>query len=181
MSRFGGVWAVLGVMGLALTVMPACSDDEPAGDPGACTSDSDCDDGSPCTVDVCKTGGVCELVPQPGESCDDADACTVGEACDADGACTGGEAVDLTSGPCEVCTCDATDGVMCHPRNPGDSCDDGNCCTLSDTCKTCDPSTDEGCGEAGVMCGGVDKDCGDENTCTDDVCSCDDLGVASCG
>ena len=89
MSRWGWVWSTLGVMGLAAGALTACSD-EPGAPPGECAADGDCDDGSSCTVDLCKTGGICESVPQPGEICDDADACTVGELCDAEGVCSGG-------------------------------------------------------------------------------------------
>ncbi|WP_394825733.1 hypothetical protein [Pendulispora albinea] len=48
-----------------------------------------CDDGQPCTEDICGASGKCEHRPiVDGTACDDDDACTTGDAC-ASGACKG--------------------------------------------------------------------------------------------
>ncbi len=71
----------------------------------------DCDDGDPCTEDLCDMGE-CIHNPLPeGETCDDGSACTTGDAC-MDGVCTGipidcGDcaACDPETGGCDIATC----------------------------------------------------------------------------
>ncbi len=75
------------------------------------------------------------------------------------GGCTDDKNCDYLEAlvPCIIATCAKATGV-CEPKNKsGGTCDDGNPCTLDDTCK------------AG-QCGGIEKDCDDSNQCTDDVC-----------
>jgi hypothetical protein len=74
---------------------------------GSCTDDgcvietSDCDDGNPCTQDICDGIGGCTHTPLPdGEVCDDGTACTIGESCMA-GTCGGGQVVEC--GECQAC------------------------------------------------------------------------------
>ncbi|MEY3014321.1 MAG: hypothetical protein RIT45_3056 [Pseudomonadota bacterium] len=89
--------------GEACTVGDACAD-------GKCVAGGpkDCNDGNPCTKDVChKASGDCINDSAITDPCDDGDACTEGDACK-DGACVSGAAK---------------------------SCDDGNKCT-DDSCKS---------------------------------------------
>ncbi|MCB9729663.1 MAG: hypothetical protein H6744_05160 [Deltaproteobacteria bacterium] len=71
----------------------------------------DCDDGDPCTLDVCDPEELCVHQRFVGP-CDDGDACTEGEVCDAGGECGGGAPVDLDDGvACTVDSCDPLTGV----------------------------------------------------------------------
>lgn len=70
-------------------------------------------------------------------SCDDGDACTIGELC-TEGICTNGQPKDCSSldGDCTLGVCDGFDGeCMIEPRNVGLLCDDGDDCTIVDTCR----------------------------------------------
>jgi hypothetical protein len=118
--------------------------------------------------------GSCRQVAQLGDLCDDGSACTEGETCQSDGQCSGGADITGNDDPCQVCTCDATDGVTCAPRNEGDACSDTDCCTLADACLACDPENDPDCADYGLKCVGSPKSCDDDNSCTLDVCACDD-------
>src|SRR5512143_1376234 len=60
-----------------------------------CFRRSDCDDGNPCTDDVCEDGVCIHTTLQDGEPCDDGKVCTWGDTC-ASGQCVG-EAVDCSS------------------------------------------------------------------------------------
>ena len=187
-------------------------DDPPAADGTAC------DDGNACTqTDACIAGkcegwnpkvctawnqchlpGKCDPATgscggaafEDGTACDDGDACTVGDTCQS-GTCTGGTAVacGAASTPCHVSVCDpAMGGCTQIPAPDGEACDDGNACTLTDTCQsgacvgsnavecldgpcwtagTCDPATG--------ICSQIKKPnglaCDDDNPCTkDDKC-----------
>lgn len=120
---------------------------------------SDCDDGDACTRDdTCDGRGACAGVPyecptlpcredmacdgtggctfEPvaaGRTCDDGDPCTIDDACDATGDCTG------TPRTCEPprcgtnARCDAGECVF-DGLPAGAGCDDGDPCTLDDTC-----------------------------------------------
>jgi hypothetical protein len=76
--------------------------------PATCTVPGDCDDGNPCTDDVCNGSNFCENNPNT-DPCDDGNSCTSGDACSA-GTCAGVTDPD------------------------GTSCDDGNLCTDADEC-----------------------------------------------
>ncbi len=79
---------------------------------GACTKiPLDCDDGDPCTLDLCDPEELCVHQPFSGP-CDDGDACTVGEICTASTSCAGGAPVDVDDGiACTVDRCDPVLGV----------------------------------------------------------------------
>ena len=148
-----------------------------------------CDDGDACTVgDACMVGGcvpgvpvVCAALDQCHDAgtcdpatglcsnpvvadatpCEDGDACTVGDACVA-GSCVPGVPV-VCSAP-DQChdagTCNPTTGVCSDPAKPnGTTCDDGNACTIADTCEggLCTPG-------APVVCAAQDQ-CHDAGTC----------------
>ena len=117
-----------------------------------------CDDGDPCTDDICNTvAHACEhtlnIAP-----CDDGVACTDGDVCAA-GLCAGAanDALCADDGsPCTTESCDSLTG--CFAANNTAACNDGNACTTGDTCS------------AGVCVSGVPLLCGDNNACTEDSC-----------
>ena len=129
-----------------------------AGETGApflLCEDVECEDGDPCTEDVCDDTGECVYSPLDGAPCDDGDACTVDDTCSDKGECAGD-----ANAPCEDdngCTTDTCDpGTGCiHALLPdGESCNDGDSCTLVDSCVE---------GE----CVGSSKNCPDDgNPCT---------------
>jgi hypothetical protein len=94
--------------------------------------------------DQCHTGGSCDPVtgtcpnPQPvanGTICNDANACTTGDNCQA-GFCTGTAAVCTAQDQCHVAgTCDPATATCSNPPAPDATpCDDGDACTVRDTC-----------------------------------------------
>ena len=121
-----------------------------------CQVDADCDDGNPCTDDVC-AGGAC-IHDNNEVDCDDGDACTTSDRC-VNGVCTG----ILVE---ECCTADAEcdDDVFC---NGAEACQADRCESGTGPCpgQPCDEAT-----EACVDCL-TDADCDDDNPCTDDVCA----------
>ncbi len=131
-----------------------------------CTSTQDCDDGNPCTDDLC-VGNVCEYVNNTA-SCDDGDACTVNDVC-AGGVCSGdpldadqdGYVSDQCGGP----DCDDSDAAV----NPGATeapFGDPVCADQVDNdCDDLIDLQDNGCQECTVP-----ADCDDANPCTEDDC-----------
>ena len=122
-----------------------------------------CDDGDPCTSDVCVLAGACTNT-QNTWPCNDGVACAIGETCQG-GACQGGKA-DLCDDE-NACTTDScSDPEGCKHKPASGSCSDGNACTTGDLCidTTCTPN--------GVLA------CDDGNPCTTDVC---DPGVGCNG
>jgi hypothetical protein len=99
---------------------------------GACISGVvlACDDQNLCTDDSCSPEG-CLNVPNA-QDCDDQNACTTASAC-VQGACLAQEVLgcdDLNS--CTIDACDPADGCVHAPHTQ--PCDDGNICSLGDTC-----------------------------------------------
>jgi len=160
---------------------------------GSCTNDGACDDGDPCTADVCEPGGLCSHAPRAaGGTCDDDNPCTHDDQCDGTGACAGSP-VDCDDGlPCSVDSCDGNTGqclhdlsgcqcltnLDCADDNPctDDTCDEssgtctngvllGTSCDDGDACTVADACTAEG------ACVGAAKPCDDGNPCTTDVCN----------
>lgn len=119
-----------------------------------CLSSSDCDDGNPCTDDVCLQGKCSN--PNITVLCDDGDLCTQNDVC-SDGVC-GGTPMDCDDS--NVCTQDSCVEGECRYEFVAKPCDDGDACTVDDVCV-------EGSCQAGtpVVC----ED--DGNPCTDEVCS----------
>lgn len=121
---------------------------EPA---GTCGSDGTCvylpraagaacaGDGNACTVDACDGQGVCLHPNQPpGTPCDDRDACTAGETCDT-GICGAPTSV-VACRALDAChvpgVCDPATGACSNPQKPdGTPCEDGDGCTMGETCK----------------------------------------------
>lgn len=81
-----------------------------------------CDDGDPCTDDICEAGGLCRYVPK---NCDDGDACT-------DDRCEGG-------------TCRHTAKCVDNDACTDDSCEGGVCSFPAKDCADSDPCTVDGC------------------------------------
>jgi len=123
---------------------------------GECTwplKDSGCDDGVPCTEDLCDPAGGCKHLPKDaacddGEpcsqgicdplegcvqtiltgACDDGDLCTVGDLCQ-DGVCGGGAPKTCQDGnPCTDDLCESATGACVFIANAA-PCDDGDPCT----------------------------------------------------
>lgn len=117
---------------------------------GACVvSPLNCDDGNPCTQDLCDPQRGC-LVPGPPASgpCNDGNACTTGDSCEAGVCVPGSPVVCDASGPCVTAACNPVNGV-CEEGNVADntSCADNDGCNGVETC------------QAGVCTSGSDLDC----------------------
>jgi hypothetical protein len=124
-----------------------------------------CNDGNPCTTDSCDTkNGGCVFTNNTAP-CDDGKFCTDKDAC-ANGKCASGGA--KTCDDANVCTNDSCDAVNSKCINAANTakCEDGNGCTLNDTC-------------AGGTCkAGAAANCNDDNPCTADSC---DKATGICG
>ncbi len=120
---------------------------------GAATA---CDDQNPCTSDSCDAKNGCAHAANAAP-CDDANACTVGDACAA-GVCEPGAAFVCQDGnPCTADSCNPANGCAYFPED-GAPCDDGDACTLGDTCL------------AKACVSGAVSNCDDANPCTVDSC-----------
>ncbi len=153
------------VRSVAVVTSPAGGDDArsdavPAPNQNACPvcgnrireGNEQCDGGACCT-------SACTAL-QDGTSCSDGNACTRVDACQA-GACVGGDRVTcVATDQCHVAgACQPATGLCTNPAKPnGSACDDGDGCSVSDTCT------------AGT-CGGHPRICDDGNACTTDACS----------
>ncbi len=124
-----------------------------------------CDDGNPCTADLCQLGG-CVHTPLVGAPCDDGNACTVGDHCDA-GQCVG---VPITC---------PDDGFTCTD----DVCIDGGCvhvpvdsrCVRAGECSDamCAPERPDhdGAGCVGGAARSEGQECSEDgDACTVDQC-----------
>ncbi len=118
------------------------------------TDESACDDGFPCTVDICDvtTGCTHDLATGP---CDDGSACTTNDAC-AGGACSGTVLVCDDGNPCTQDSCSISTGCKTSLLT-GTGCSDGDFCTVGDVC------------QKGV-CAATAVVCDDKNPCTADAC-----------
>ena len=119
-----------------------------------------CDDGDPCTDDVCDAALGCTTVFNTA-SCDDGNPCTDGDTC-YEGACAGAPK-DCTAldSQCAVGVC-AADGT-CEAQPVAGSCDDGDPCTLADSCSA------GVCAGAVMDCSALDAPC-QQGTCVDGAC-----------
>jgi hypothetical protein len=128
-----------------------------------------CDDGNPCTADLCQLGG-CVHTPLVGAPCDDGNACTVGDHCDA-GQCVG---VPITC---------PDDGVTCTD----DVCIAGGCvhvpvdsrCVRAGECSDarCAPERPDhdGAGCVGGAARSEGQECSEDgDACTVDQCQGDE-------
>ncbi len=115
----------------------------------------DCDDSNPCTSDLCVENG-CDHEPVAGP-CDDGNPCTVGDKCQ-DGECVFTSQSECDDGNgCTSDWCDPAGGCQFTPNEA--ACNDGDMCTLNDTCSQ------------GECIAGAGLDCDDGNGCTNDTCN----------
>lgn len=126
-----------------------------------------CSDGNACTSDDLCDGSL-RCVGQP-KVCDDSNRCT-SDYCEPEtGECQHPRVegastccvtnIDCDDGnPCTSDTCNAEQRCV-HAATSGGVCDDGDDCTLGDSCLE------------GICRGGAPRDCSDGNQCTDDSCS----------
>lgn len=96
-----------------------------------------CDDGNSCTSgDVC-AGATCQGNEKAdGERCDDGLRCTESDLCSA-GECIGVETdCSASANQCNLGVCDPQTGTcLTQPKPSGETCDDGNYCTLNEQCE----------------------------------------------
>jgi cysteine-rich repeat protein len=165
-------------------------DDTPCNDGDVCTTSDlcqggnctpkgtplNCDDGSPCTTDVCHPAVACihfEDAGQcpcsvggnplpPGTPCADGNSCTEGDTCDGAGTCTAGPFCDdadaCTTDGCYLGVCVHSDDACttdCSGQPDGAPCSDGSACTTQ-TCQ------DGACASQPLVCGDGDPCTGAE-------------------
>ncbi len=147
-----------------------------------------CDDGKPCTKDLCSPAG-CVYVMQQGP-CEDGTACTAGDTC-VEGVCQSGGLLNCDDGnPCTIDTCDAYVGCVpefvesvccsnglsvCADKDvcTTDLCNEeqGTCSHVANTAACNDGDACTGPDEcASLVCSGPTLDCDDKNICTSDSC-----------
>ena len=98
-----------------------------------------CDDGEPCTTDLCdKTKGCTHTATQIGNACDDGDACTTNTVCSGVGTCAGTTKSCDDGNGCTTDSCDPYLGACANEANTL-SCDDSTACTTGESCyeKSC--------------------------------------------
>ena len=173
-----------------------CDDNDPCtvGDfcvSGQCHAGSKlvCNDGNPCTDDLCKDGQ-CAFEPNTAP-CSDGDPCTENDKCSG-GLCVAGTEVNCDDGqPCTVDSCIPSQGCIheiqpnCLACKTDPECEDGNPCTLDgcvdgkcqskpssgNPCDDKNPCTEGDVCDAGKCVAGQPKSCDDNNPCTDDNCN----------
>ncbi len=128
---------------------------------GVCTpgAKANCDDGNPCTADLCNVATGCKNSPITGTCNADDNACTI-DLC-VSGVCTAGTAKVCNDGnPCTADSCGVSTGLCVFAPVPdGNGCNaDGSLCTDQDFCKS------------GICTPGPTLDCDDGNVCTTDQC-----------
>ncbi|HEY2773270.1 MAG TPA: DUF4215 domain-containing protein [Candidatus Binatia bacterium] len=134
-----------------------------------------CEDGDPCTTDICNTSvnnGTCQHTPK---SCDDGVACTTDSCNTSDGTCrhSADDSACNDSNPCTDDFCSLTSG--CSNTANSSPCDDHNRCTNNDVCsnKACHGTRINGC----LFCGDgfvnplAGEQCDDGNNENGDCCS----------
>ncbi|MEZ4248573.1 MAG: hypothetical protein R3B99_10060 [Polyangiales bacterium] len=118
-----------------------------------------CDDGNGCTRDFCAPLRGCQHEPAATpNACDDGDPCTTGDRCDG-ATCRSGPSACTSSNVCLAPFCDAISGACSTAPVDDVRCNDGDPCTVSDTCA------------GGVCQPGLPVDCSDDDPCTVDACS----------
>lgn len=148
-----------------------------------CPSTS-CDDGEPCTSDLCDTTGTCTHASAPaGTSCNDGDFCNGVDTC-TNGICvSSGNPCPGADGDFDCSESCNENTNSCTANDPdGSSCNDGQFCTLTDTCSNGD------CLGSGDRCSGATPACCETtDACVAECCSnadCDDHlacnGVETC-
>ena len=122
-----------------------------------------CDDDDECTVDACIPATGCVFKPASGAQCDDDDVCTTSDVC-FDGDCVGAAPLLCEDGnECTGEICDPEAGCQ-YTTLTGAACDDGEPCTVGDTCgedtsctagpNECTCEDDPDCEDNGDLCDG---------------------------
>lgn len=161
---------------------PPCTTDADCADTNFCTTAEqciagacvvtpvNCDDGNPCTDDICDCGSGCINA----NICNDGFTCTT-DTCDPGTlACTNTPNDAVCNGQCSTGTCLAdpddvvedpiTGCILTSTLPDGSGCNDGDACTSTDEC------TGGSCAGAAIVCTALDQ-CHDAGTCTAGVCS----------
>lgn len=128
------------------------------GEAVACVAHNGPDPDNGCRVcDANASGGPAFVTLAEGAPCDDSDACTTSEVCEL-GACVAKGTVNCSSdNACISRSC--VPAIGCVNTNVSGECDDGDPCTVGDTC------AEGACGS-----GGETLDCDDADACTLDAC-----------
>ncbi len=122
---------------------------------GSCVA-AGCSDGNSCTTDSCGMGGCIHI--DNTEPCNDGNACTTSSTCSG-GACVGSGS--LSCADRNVCTTDSCNPMSgCVYTNNTGPCDDGDPCTVRDSCGG-------GACSAGLryLCGSRDCECDGRGGC----------------
>lgn len=161
----------------ACTTM-AANDNSPCDDGKYCTQGDSCQNGvcqggpqmacggagDACHVGACdEATKSCVLTPgNNGAQCDDGDSCTYFGSC-SNGTCVKGPPIDCSflNGLCSVGVCDPAIGCKSAPQNDGFPCDDGQFCTINDSC------------QAGLCKGGGPMECAPPGGCF--IGTCDEI------
>jgi hypothetical protein len=184
------------IVGDACDVCPVVYDPDQADGNGDGVGDAcdecggPCDDGNPCTVDACESGGCthtpivcagsatscmdaptcnpatgeCVAAARPdGSSCDDGDACTQNDTCQTGVCAAGAPVVCAGADAChDAGSCDPATGQCSLVARPdGAPCNDGNACTFDETC------------QAGTCGGGRTMECGSPADACHEAAVCD--------
>jgi V8-like Glu-specific endopeptidase len=138
---------------------------------GSCTRSNVCSDTNGCSgtfEDATNTAKIMAYVPQvscyvptsctTNAECGDGNLCNGEETCGVSGQCQPGTPIICNDGnPCTDDTCNPATGGCVFTNNTA-PCDDGDACTVGDTCS------------AGSCRPGTDRNCDDGNPCTADSC-----------
>ena len=109
----------------ACTTLDVCNNGTCGGTP------VNCNDFNPCTTDTCVPASGCTFTANT-NPCSDGNACTAGDTC-SNGVCNPGTAVVCNDN--NVCTTDSCNPASgCVFAANTNACDDGNPCTVGDTC-----------------------------------------------
>jgi hypothetical protein len=119
------------------------------------TDEGICEDGNPCTDDLCDPVAGCSHVPNTA-ACEDGSVCTVNDRCGGGVCVPGGPLNCEDNNPCTDDLCNPSTG--CYSQNNNRVCEDGDFCTEPDTCAN------------GTCRSGPRKTCNDSNPCTVDSC-----------
>lgn len=121
-----------------------------------CSTNTDCNDGNPCTADECRTGGVCRSTPIVGPGC----GLPNGQPCTRDSDCVSGSCVDGVccdsgcAGQCEACNLEGALGT-CSPVTGAPRGERPACATDETVCGgSCDGTTRDACAypDAATIC-----------------------------
>ena len=138
-------------------------------DIGGCSNvpdDSLCNDGNVCTTDSCDASAGCVHINN-NDPCDDDNLCTENDVCSA-GACSGTDKDCGDGNECTTDSCDPLTGDCVHDCQEGNSCNDGNDYTVNDVCLDYQDI---------CVCMGTSIDCFYDSECDDDLyCN----GVETC-